>query len=151
VVGKQTCKLCKDLGFDPIGECTGSSEHLTDFILLNYKDSKRILFLVGDKTKQDIPKKLSEVGMLVDKLQVYQTSAIPLCIDEYDYVVVFSPSGVDAISNIYSLKAKFVAIGKTTQERLNILGINSLVCSEPSPDGVFECINNNENIDRPGI
>ena len=95
------------------------------------------------------------MGILVDKLQVYQTSAIPFCIEEYDYVVAFSPSGVDAISNINSLKAadkiKFVAIGKTTQEWLISLGINSLVCSEPSPDGVFECIKNNENIERPGI
>ncbi|KAF2012369.1 tetrapyrrole biosynthesis, uroporphyrinogen III synthase [Aaosphaeria arxii CBS 175.79] len=123
VVGPATARGLKAIQLQcPIlGESTGTGEVLADFILDHYNDlyqdieNPPILFLVGDKRRDIIPRKLqsqtlpSSTSSRVDELVVYETGEMHSFKDEFttiwqqndagghQWVVVFSPTGCKAM------------------------------------------------------
>ena len=142
VVGKATAKAVSELNFMPVGaEHSGNADLLADYIVSYYAQNKpdlenqstKLLFLVGDKRRDVIPKRMSQEGIGVDELLVYETrpneqfeALLKDALDSgkpFDCVVFFSPSGVGiTIESLCKWKvipnAKVAAIGPTTANHL---------------------------------
>lgn len=158
------------------GEHTGAGEKLAPFIIEHYGNWYRdhrskppLLFLVGDKRRDIIPRLLSEAGWRVDEVVVYGTGEMKSFKEDFTrclektagrprrWVVVFSPSGCDSLLSATGQfdegtgRAKpkrpdrdiFVAtIGPTTRDHLiDNFGYEPDVCAEqPTPEGVWQGI-----------
>ena len=128
-----------------------------------------MLFLVGDKRRDIIPKVLKAAGWQLDETVIYGTGEMKSFKDDFTkrledtadsprrWVVVFSPSGCDSMLSALGLldettgKAKpkhsdrstyIAAIGPTTRDHLiNKFGYEPEVCAkQPSPEGVWNAI-----------
>ncbi len=179
-VGPATTRALKAVPQVPplqvFGEHTGVGEKLAPFILEHYgewyKDSESkppLLFLVGEKRRDIIPKVLTAAGWRVDEVVVYGTGELGSFKRDFTrrlqdtadqprrWVVVFSPSGCDSMLSAMGAldestgKAKpkgldqntFVAtIGPTTRDHLTKkFGYEPEVCAEqPTPEGVWQGI-----------
>lgn len=179
-VGPATTRALKAVPQRPppqvFGEHTGVGDRLAPFILEHYgewykdRPSKPpLLFLVGEKRRDIIPRVLTEAGWRVDEVVMYGTAEMKSFKDDFArrleetadrprrWVVVFSPSGCDSMLSALDLldessgKAKpkrpdrstFVAtIGPTTRDHLiNEFGYEPEVCAEqPTPEGVWQAI-----------
>jgi uroporphyrinogen-III synthase len=158
------------------GEHTGIGEKLAPFILEHYgewyKDRASkppLLFLVGEKRRDIIPKVLTQAGWRVDEVVIYGTGELKTFKDDFGrrledtadrpkrWVVVFSPSGCDSMLGAMDLldgstgKAKpkrpdrktlIATIGPTTRDHLiQTFGYEPDVCAEqPTPEGVWQRI-----------
>ncbi|KAK4236939.1 tetrapyrrole biosynthesis, uroporphyrinogen III synthase [Achaetomium macrosporum] len=179
-VGPATTRALKAVPQVPplqvFGEHTGTGEKLAPFILEHYgewyrdrKSKPPLLFLVGDKRRDIIPRILTEAGWRVDEVVVYGTGESKSFKDGFArrleetahhprrWVVVFSPSGCDSMLSAMDMldertgKAKpkrpdrntFVStIGPTTRDHLIIkFGYEPDVCAEqPTPEGLWQGI-----------
>ncbi|KAL2127891.1 hypothetical protein VTI74DRAFT_10020 [Chaetomium olivicolor] len=179
-VGPATTRALKAVPQTPplqvFGEHTGIGEKLAPFILEHYGGWYRdrepkppLLFLVGEKRRDIIPKVLTEAGWRVDEVVVYGTGELKSFKDDFAqrlaetadrprrWVVVFSPSGCDSMLSAMGLlddstgKAKpkrpdrntFIAtIGPTTRDHLiQRYGYEPDVCAEqPTPEAVWQAI-----------
>jgi uroporphyrinogen-III synthase len=185
VVGPATARGLRSLNLEcPIlGEHTGNGEALAAFILEHYNgiypDAGKppILFLVGDKRRDIIPKTLQAETLSVDRrskideLIIYETGEMHSFKSDFStiwqnnadagverqWVVVFSPTGCQAMLESLGLldantgKAKpltsrsnilVATIGPTTRDYLqDEFGFPVHVCAEqPSPSGIAEGI-----------
>ncbi len=145
VVGPATGKSLKDLGFnDIVGESCGNAENLAELIKSSHKENLLpLLFLTGDKTRSIIQDALIAAQMRVQCISVYETHNI--AVDHHQImssiVVLFSPSGLNSFPRVEDLQSsKWVAIGPTTSSALAKLGIPSIECKTPTPEGVLEAI-----------
>ncbi|KAL2024803.1 hypothetical protein VTK56DRAFT_5624 [Thermocarpiscus australiensis] len=179
-VGPATTRALKAVPQQPplqiFGEHTGNGENLAPFILEHYGEWYKhcqpkppLLFLVGDKRRDVIPKVLTAAGWRVDEAVVYGTGEMKSFKQDFTrrlehtadrprrWVVVFSPSGCDSMLSALDLldersgKAKpkrpdrttFIAtIGPTTRDYLiSKFGCEPDVCAEqPSPEGIWQGI-----------
>jgi uroporphyrinogen-III synthase len=179
-VGPATTRALKAVAQVPplqvFGEHTGLGEKLAPFILEHYgewykdRESKPpLLFLVGEKRRDIIPRILTAEGWRVDEVIVYGTGELKSFKEDFTrrlqetsdrprrWVVVFSPSGCDSMLSAMGLldettgKAKpkgsdqsnFVAtIGPTTRDHLiQEYGYEPEVCAEqPTPEGLWQGI-----------
>jgi uroporphyrinogen-III synthase len=185
VVGPATARGLRslDLKCSVLGDETGNGEALAGYILRHYNalhpgvPNPPILFMVGDKRRDIIPKTLqseeldSKNRAKVDELVIYETGEMQSFKEDFStiwrknadegskqqWVVVFSPSGCQAMLESLSLldaetgKAKATAdqrdiliatIGPTTRDYLKQeFGFTPDVCAErPSPEGIAEGI-----------
>jgi len=179
-VGPATTRALKAVPQVPplqvFGEHTGVGDKLAPFILEHYgewykdRESKPpLLFLVGDKRRDIIPKVLTGAGWRVDEVFIYGTGELESFQEDFTrrledtadrprrWVVVFSPSGCDSMLRVLGLldestgKGKpkqpgrntFIAtIGPTTRDHLiRTFGYEPEVCAEqPTPQGVWQGI-----------
>ncbi|EPY53312.1 uroporphyrinogen-III synthase Ups1 [Schizosaccharomyces cryophilus OY26] len=151
-VGPATDDSIRRLGFQQtFGRGCGRGEILADLIQVWYQStcqSKPLLFLVGEKHRDIIPRKLGKTR--IEELVVYVTqeleqsqSQVVEIIEkhpEIDWIVVFSPTQL--CSQIASLSRKLATIGPTTGNYLQKLGIEpNLVSSAPNPVSLASDIN----------
>ncbi|EXX51966.1 uncharacterized protein OCT59_029628 [Rhizophagus irregularis] len=159
VVGKSTAKAIRELNVNPFGDESGSSEILADYIIKYFSCSSqerensqqlKLLFLVGDKRKDYLPNKLVESGFILKELLIYETrpnSLFPNELDKLlnyekkiDWVVFFSPSGVDISLELLKNKLfeendiKIASIGKTTSNHLEKIKKINVNITSPKPD-----------------
>ncbi|KAL2268146.1 hypothetical protein VTJ83DRAFT_2992 [Remersonia thermophila] len=179
-VGPATTRALKAVPQSPplqvFGEHTGIGDKLAPFILEHYAEWYKdrevkppLLFLVGEKRRDIIPKVLTGAGWKVDEVTVYGTAELPSFGHDFArrleetadrprrWVVVFSPSGCDSMLKVLGLmdeatgKAKpkqpdsatlIATIGPTTRDHLaRTLGYQPDVCAEqPTPEGVWQGI-----------
>lgn len=179
-VGPATTRALKAVPQQPplqvFGEHTGIGDKLAPFILEHYgewykdRESKPpLLFLVGEKRRDIIPKVLREAGWQVDEVVVYGTGELQSFKEDFRrrlgetadrprrWVVVFSPSGCDSMLSALDLldestgktkrggtgRRTFIAtIGPTTRDHLiQKFGYHPDVCAEqPTPEGIWEGI-----------
>jgi uroporphyrinogen-III synthase len=128
-----------------------------------------LLFLVGEKRREIIPKVLRGAGWQVDETVIYGTGELKSFTQDFArrleetadcprrWVVVFSPSGCDSMLSTMGLldestgKAKpkqpggntlIATIGPTTRDHLiQQFGYEPEVCAEqPTPEGVWQGI-----------
>lgn len=94
-----------------LGANSGTGEQLANFILSNGSTTKRcktkLLFLVGDKNRDILPKALEAGGYELDTLQVYETCGSPLFASSLGSVVSSSPSSECFIRVTFVGKLKF--------------------------------------------
>ncbi|KAL4232258.1 uroporphyrinogen-III synthase [Mactra antiquata] len=158
VVGESTGKMARECGFNPIGEDAGNAEKLAELIIEELNDTeKAILYPCGNLRKDTLSLKLKQAGFTLNEIEVYETirnkeinSRVKDYIDKKgtpEYVVYFSPSGVQCTenlisSNILPVKSlKVVAIGPTTEKELIKQHIPCYgVARKPDPNGVLEVL-----------
>ncbi|KAJ3294581.1 hypothetical protein HK104_003476 [Borealophlyctis nickersoniae] len=158
VVGKSTGSLARDLGFSPRGEDSGTADGLADLIVNEPKTDKPLLFLVGDKRRDVLPHRLTQAGVSYDELLVYETqpsSTFPTDLEtqlrnlpdgSVDWVVFFSPSGVDvALPSLQGTSwwswTRIAAIGPTTGRYLGGAGVKvDAEAVKPSPEALLDAM-----------
>ncbi|KAJ5029305.1 tetrapyrrole biosynthesis, uroporphyrinogen III synthase [Bipolaris maydis] len=185
VVGPATARGLRALGLKcPIlGEETGNGEALAGFILQHYNalytdtPNPPVLFMVGDKRRDIIPKTLQSAELepntraKVDELVIYETGEMQSFKEDFSaiwkdntkrgferqWIVVFSPSGCQAMLESLDLLDAETGRAKASTEQRNILiatigpttrdyliqqfGFTPDVCAEkPTPEGVAEGI-----------
>ncbi|KAK4156427.1 tetrapyrrole biosynthesis, uroporphyrinogen III synthase [Chaetomidium leptoderma] len=179
-VGPATTRALKAVPQVPqlqvFGEHTGIGDKLAPFILEHYgnwyKDRETkppLLFLVGEKRRDIIPKVLTAAGWRVDEVVIYGTGELKPFKEDLRrrledtadrptrWVVVFSPSGCDTMLSAMHLldestgRAKpkrpdrnilIATIGPTTRDHLmHKFGYEPEVCAvQPTPEGVWQGI-----------
>lgn len=149
-VGPKTATSLGDVGLHPIGENAGSAEALADKIIGEERD-KPLLFLCGNRRRDELPDQLSSARVAFDELIVYETHTrddltMPPP-DDGTWLVFFSPSGIEAVEksgwgNGNGLPGyRIAAIGPTTGGELEAAGYSvEAIASEPSPKGVVAAI-----------
>ncbi|NWU94582.1 HEM4 synthase, partial [Upupa epops] len=150
VVGKATAALVEEIGLNPQGEKTGNAEKLAEYICSREEPSSpALLFPCGALKREVLPTVLRERGIPLESLTVYQTAQhadLQQSLSRYfsqqgipASIVFFSPSGVRfCLQHIQKLsgdlinRIKFAAIGPTTTEALEAVGI-PVSCTAESP------------------
>jgi len=166
VVGKSTAKTVREtFNIDPLGaDESGNSESLADYIIKYFNPSQEkgsynrqleLLFLVGDKRRDELPNKLSKSGISLKELLIYETKPNSLFSNELskmleflverkkkiDWIIFFSPSGVDVSLELLKInllkdwdKIKIASIGKTTSKYLEDSKNINVSITSPKPE-----------------
>lgn len=147
VVGPKTASEVATLGFAPLGQESGSAEALAAAIA-RHGPQKPLLFLSGNRRRDVLPERLTTAGIVFDELVVYETHpAASLDVSSHshlDWLVVFSPSALDALRHATGLdrsQVRLVAIGPTTAEALTKAGWTvAAVAAAPTPEAVVDAL-----------
>ena len=149
------------------GSRCGNAENLSKFISKNKtsilkNNNPVLLFPCGNLTDDFLSTNLSTDGIQVDEIVCYETqsrnsdelnrhlnSMLKGKEDFFDFVVFFSPSGVQS-SKDYFLKSeenceqtKFIALGQKTSVEMEKAGIEvAAICQQPNPSSLIEAIKN---------
>ena len=142
-VGPRTAAAIRSLGYEPEGESTGSAEQLAAYILKRHTGGA-LLFLCGDRRRDVLPSLLREAGIRTEEIIAYRTRLHTLHAwpgnKKPDWVVFFSPSGLEAIlqSPEVSLEnISIAAIGSVTAEAVRTHGFRvHATAHEPSPEAL---------------
>ena len=144
-VGPKTASELRRIGFEPTGEDSGTAAMLFEHIAAR-RFERPLLFLCGSRRRPDLPDSLREAGIKFDELCVYETH--PRKDLEFqahpapDWVVFFSPSGVEAVVEDGSLDisaARIAAIGETTADALRAFKVHA-VARTPTPDALVDAV-----------
>jgi len=101
--------------------------------IVNEKSIKEIVFFCGNIRRDELPEKLTEAGITVKEIVVYDTTEKPKTITEqYDAILFFSPSGVNSFFSVNKIEpdAVLFAIGDTTGNAIKEQTKNKIVVSE---------------------
>jgi uroporphyrinogen-III synthase len=178
-IGTSSVSIVEGMGFKALGSDCGRAEELADYIIENSKvgsnstalaasSSPYFLFLCGDKRLGILPAKLKEAGLLVKEQPVYGTTLSTRFSNELedillikersiDWVVFFSPSGVDVALDVITARqasgchqltdVRFATIGPTTSNYIhtqsNTVGLKievKAVASKPNPQALLDSI-----------
>lgn len=146
-VGPKTAESLRALSFDVQGEETGTATELAEYIA-DSDPPAPLLFLCGNRRRDDLPEGLRAAGVAFEELVVYETRAredlsLPPPA-EGRWLVFFSPSGLEAVRRAKRgpLSAyRCAAIGPTTAASLKEAGLEpEAVAASPTPEGVLEAI-----------
>ncbi|MGZ3837708.1 MAG: uroporphyrinogen-III synthase [Flavisolibacter sp.] len=94
---------------------------------------KEVIFICGDKRRDELPDRLRDAGVRVSEITVYETVETPQVVDrDWDAVLFFSPSAVQSFfaANRLSEKTVCFAIGPTTAGCLAGFTENPVLVSE---------------------
>lgn len=146
-VGPRTAEELRAVGFEPEGEEGGSAEMLTEYITSRTFQNP-LLFLCGDRRRDDLPDRLQTAGIAYEEICVYRTfpeSGIEFDEeDQPDWIVLFSPSGLDALDSSTGLdltSVRIAAIGPTTAAAAETRGWKvDAVAEKPSPASLAAAI-----------
>lgn len=146
VVGPATKARAIELGFTKIlGSESGSAIALVDYIIKE-KISK-LLVLVGDKNREELPLALAANGIEFDIQKVYETIPNPnlqmelLQLKDPEWIVFFSPSGFDAVNAFLKEFPKIACIGETTAAHITKLGYSvRAIASKPEQISLFNAM-----------
>ena len=161
VVGAATAKPLTALGFSVCGENAGSAKKLGE-IIVGAKE-KQVLFLCGDKRRDDLPEVLARGGVECSEVVVYGS----VLVEEVDippvftnrqqgkelelWCVFFSPSGLDCICKDHNMGKiqpisgiKVGAIGQTTASAVeNKASLGFTLCAvaeKPNPKSLVQSL-----------
>lgn len=128
-VNRTTAEWFDRLEIQTLGQQCGSAKDLGQHISSHHTVSKLpILFLCGDKRRNDIPLALTRHQQSFQELKVYESHPredfkIPAQCEWPFWVVFFSPSGIDvvrhSIENAVNELVETIAIGRTTNSALD--------------------------------
>lgn len=148
-VGPKTAEALRALSFQVEGDETGTGSALAALIADRVSEG-RLLFLCGNRRREDVPTALENAGIDFDEQVVYETRArtvltLPPPSGE-TWLAFFSPSGLDAVraAGVDRLgDYRFAAIGPTTSAALEDAGIRpDAVAETPSPEGLVTAVLN---------
>lgn len=158
-VGQASCRnILASLGLEATGEESGNAENLAKIIVHKNPANSKFLFPCGNLRSETLPRSLSDAGISVDALTVYETkenSNLKTDLLELDSrhspccLVFFSPSGCEYIhrelqtfSNKLNKLPRF-AIGNSTAHKIENLGLEIAgVAAQPQADSLVESIVN---------
>ena len=147
-VGPRTSEALRQLGFQPQGEEAGNAEALADVLEQSAAGlDGRLLFLCGDRRRDTLPERLQNAEIAFEECIVYRTlpqTHLELPDEEPDWMIFFSPSGVEAMertSEMRRWKAWIAAIGPTTATALQQAGrAVDVIAPAPSPEALVQAL-----------
>ncbi len=103
-----------------------------------------VIFFCGDQRRDELPQLLSENGIRVNEVTVYQTVETPIVVN-YDWngILFFSPSAVNSFFSLNRLQdfTLCFAIGSTTAQALSGSTTNRIITSKfPSQESMMELV-----------
>ncbi len=123
-LGSGTAKRITDFGYsaDFVGSVSGQPELVAKEFLAWLKDRK-VVFPLSAQSNRSISVHIPIEQKM--ELTVYETIAVSESLDDQDVYVFTSPSNIEAFlkKNTLPATSKIVAWGKTTERKLNELGI----------------------------
>jgi len=144
-----------------IGSSSGSAEKLSE-IIIDSRCSKVELFLLfpcGNLTDDFLSTELARKNVRIEPIVCYETKPrsetelfhhLNSCLknEPFDFVVFFSPSGVQSAKNYFlgqksfdQSRTKFVALGQKTSAEMIKVGLRvSVVCQQPNAQSLLEAI-----------
>ena len=156
-VGPATKKALEALGFDVLGADSGEASQLAEYIVeyTGGEKSMPLLFLCGNRRRDELRGVLYAAGVPLVEQEVYRIYDHPsltlIDVDQPDWVVFFSPSGVEVVHKRWPVKWKTVslaAIGSTTARSVrDTFGNVEAVATSPTPEGVFTAIRKAQKFD----
>lgn len=133
-VGPATCQAITNIGFtNVLGSESGNGDALATYILdRRGEEAKPLFFIVGDKRRDIITKRMAAAQVALEELVVYETvtassfpadfeAAVAQAGSTLEWLVFFSPAGADvALEYVRKTgnRTKIATIGPTTQEYL---------------------------------
>ncbi|ORZ01109.1 tetrapyrrole biosynthesis, uroporphyrinogen III synthase [Syncephalastrum racemosum] len=155
IVGPKTASLIRELAYFAESHTTvaNRASELGDHLVS--QQHGRLLFLAGDKRRDELPVRLAKAGIDVQELRVYATCAHPQLVtglaqlvEPLAWVVYYSPSGYDYVmqSGIQLPSAQVAAIGPTTADHLQRHQVVvHVVAEQPKPRVLADAIADYEN------
>jgi uroporphyrinogen-III synthase len=146
-VGPKTADEFRALSFEVQGETAGTAADLADQIASADPETP-LLFLCGNRRRDDLPNGLRNAGVAFEELVVYETrTRTDLSLPppaEATWLAFFSPSGVEAVQRADAGpldEYRCAAIGPTTASALEESGLTpEAVASSPTPDALVDAI-----------
>lgn len=145
VVGPATGEGAGRLGLQPTGEETGTADDLAE-IITSHPFDRPLLFLCGARRRDTLPDRLRAAGVPFEELVVYRTLGDAeglidaVARQRPDWLVFFSPSGVQAVASIAGPSWNRIfraAIGPTTADALRAAGFApAAVAADPTPEAL---------------
>lgn len=150
--------ILASLGLEALGETSGNAENLAKIIVEENLTSSKFLFPCGNLRSETLPISLSEAGISVDAVTVYETKEntnLKNDLIELDKghepccLVFFSPSGCEYVhrelqtfSNRFGQLPRF-AIGNSTAHKIENLGLEIAgVAAKPQASSLVELVQN---------
>ncbi len=146
-VGPKTADEFRKLSFDVRAQRAGTAAELADQIA-ETEPEMPLLFLCGNRRRDDLPDGLREAGIPFEELVVYETRprtnlSLPPPGDG-TWLAFFSPSGLEAVQGGVGrslAEYRCAAIGPTTATALEEAGLSPIaVATSPSPEGLVDAI-----------
>lgn len=146
-IGNATAKALKERGIVCFAKAKEfASEGLVSILKPHLKENETLLLPCSAKSRKYIYEELSNSGINVDKVYIYDTVCGSIVnkrsFEEVDIVFFTSPSTVKNMVDMLGVeeikKKKVIAIGPKTNEPLKELGIDAYVCKEHSEDGFLK-------------
>ncbi len=146
-IGDRTASALVRAGLEPVVAERASSEGVADQVAGLNRVGKW-LFLCGSLRRDELPLSLIRAGMAFEELVIYHTlpqEHINLNrLETPDWVVFFSPSGVDAVRKIWPERWKHVqkaAIGNATASAIDAAGWKvDTVAEKPEASSLLEAV-----------
>lgn len=146
-VGPKTASALRAEGFAPEGEESGRAEELVP-VIASSTPERPLLFCAGNRRRDTLPDGLDAAGVPFDEVEVYVTRTrddIELADGAgRDWLIFFSPSGIEAIRQSPGVDAstfRIGAIGPTTGGALRDAGWPpDAVADEPTPQALVEAV-----------
>ena len=147
-VGPTTAEAMRALGLHPEGEEAGEAETLAAVIAAHRFD-RPLLFLCGDRRRDALPDALRAARIAFEERVVYRTQPDASAWHESsdrlpDWVVFFSPSGVEAVQAVAGFpwnRVRKAAIGPTTADALRAAGFApAAVAATPTPEALAAAV-----------
>ncbi len=126
----------KILGSAPYGDILADK-------ILQRKEVSEVLFFCGSRRLDTIPQTLSNAGIAVQELVVYETTLTPVKIDSaYQGILFFSPSAVESFFQLNRLSSDTTvfAIGETTADALRKHCDDVRVSAETTQQGILKVV-----------
>jgi uroporphyrinogen-III synthase len=105
---------------------------------------KEIVFVCGNKRRDELPVLLNKAGIEIHELTVYETTKTPIVISEdFDAILFFSPSAVQSFFSVNQLKKNTAcfAIGETTAGSISDVTNNRIIISKsPSQEEMLASV-----------
>ena len=147
VVGPKTASEASLLGLEPAGQEGGAAEELADMIVQDPPEMP-LLFLCGNRRRDVLPEQLLAAGVPFEELVVYETHPVgALDVSSHpapDWLVAFSPSGLEAVQQTSGLdrdQVRIAAIGPTTAEAWRAAGwFVAAVAESPTPEALTRAV-----------
>ncbi len=146
-VGPKTASALRTLGFEPQGEAAGSAHKLAN-VVIRHPFEKPLLFVCGNRHRHELPNLLRRAQVAFEVCIVYETRSrtdmASLTKTTPDWLVFFSPSGVEAVDRVLGMNRATIrcaAIGPTTAAALEAAGWTvDAVAATPTPDALVAAV-----------
>lgn len=141
-IGNSTRDLVtKYFGEDLIAGFSHDAASLAE-IIIEDGETEELIFFCGNKRRPEMPEKLTNAGISVAEIVVYETLAVPQkIITQYEAILFFSPSAVESFfaENKIADHVVFFAIGSTTANAITQFACNKIIkATSPGKENLVE-------------
>lgn len=146
-IGPAVTKALKNYALKPDVEATTNSVKGILEVLPTRLNSNHVLYLTSQLAANNLQQTCEKRGAKFTRLNIYKTQFKKIKTSTFlktDYIIVTSPSVMDALLNLNSdidKNTSLVVLGKTTKDYCKSLGFNSInVAKEPTVDAVIDVL-----------